>query len=488
VKRRDLLKLGGSALLGAASTGALSAQQDNSGGIHLPTASEMKDRPAASEGADFTLSIGPVAVEVSPSRFISTVGYNGSVPGPILRMREGKPVTVDVINQTDSQEFVHWHGLYVPSDVDGAEEEGTPPVPAMGKRRYQFTPRPAGSRWYHTHAMSMGDLHRGSFTGQLGFLTIDSGADPGHYDQEHFLALRDWEPFYTDQFMDTDDLAGVGPEPEKPAQLDTRPNGLEVMSQLYTINDKVLGFGEPIRVRQGQHVLVHFLNASAIENRLIALPGHMFNVLALDGNPVPTPKPSEVLFIGPGERVDAVIEMNHPGVWIMGAVDDPTRNGGCGVVVEYADQHGTPQWVAPKQTFFDLTVFGHAPNQPAPDHTIEMAFEKIPSGAGRFNQFTVNGKPYPHDQEFTLQKGARYRLLLRNRTDDSHPIHLHRHIFELVDINGKPTGGIMKDTVIVPLYGRTTVDFVADQPGPTLLHCHIQQHMDFGFKALLRYS
>jgi FtsP/CotA-like multicopper oxidase with cupredoxin domain len=87
-----------------------------------------------------------------------------------------------------------------------------------------------------------------------------------------------------------------------------------------------------------------------------------------------------------------------------------------------------------------------------------------------------------------LQKGARYRLVFRNHTDDSHPIHLHRHLFELVDVNSKPTGGIMKDTVIVPLYGRVSVDFAADQPGPTLLHCHIQQHMDFGFKALLRYS
>ena len=93
--------------------------------------------------------------------------------------------------------------------------------------------------------MAMGDLHRGSYTGQYGFLMIDSGTDPGHYDQEVFLALRDWEPFYTDQFVDMDEADAPGPQPEKPARLDTRANGLEPVSQLYSINDKALGAGEP---------------------------------------------------------------------------------------------------------------------------------------------------------------------------------------------------------------------------------------------------
>jgi FtsP/CotA-like multicopper oxidase with cupredoxin domain len=101
--------------------------------------------------ADFTIEIAPVAVELVPNRFISTIGYNGSVPGPLLRMREGKPVTVDVVNHTDAAEIVHWHGMHIPPEVDGAEEEGTPPVPPGGRRRYQFTPKPAGTRWYHSH-------------------------------------------------------------------------------------------------------------------------------------------------------------------------------------------------------------------------------------------------------------------------------------------------------------------------------------------------
>ncbi len=111
---------------------------------------------------DFTLQIAPVTVELAPNRILSTIGYNGTSPGPRLRMKEGVPVTVNVVNDTDVPEFVHFHGLLIPSDVDGSEEEGTPAVPPHGSRRYQFTPTPAGTRWYHTHTMSMDDLHRGS--------------------------------------------------------------------------------------------------------------------------------------------------------------------------------------------------------------------------------------------------------------------------------------------------------------------------------------
>ncbi len=80
-------------------------------------------------------------------------------------MKEGVPVTVNVVNETDVPEYVHFHGLLIPSDVDGAEEEGTPVVPAHGSRKYQFTPTPAGTRWYHTHTMSMDDLHRAALPG-----------------------------------------------------------------------------------------------------------------------------------------------------------------------------------------------------------------------------------------------------------------------------------------------------------------------------------
>jgi FtsP/CotA-like multicopper oxidase with cupredoxin domain len=484
LQRRDFLRFGSLTLAQAASARVLPAQMASQMQAHDGGASPVGK-------ADYTLRIAPVTVELSPERILSTIGYNGTSPGPVLRMREGKSITVDVINATDIPELVHWHGLLIPADVDGTEEEATPFVPPQGRRRYQFTPRPAGSRWYHSHAMAYSDLHRGSYTGQFGFLHIDSGNDAGQYDQEIFLALRDWEPFFTSNMEDTDEEGQSDPQLEKPAVLNTDPNGLEVNSMTYSINDKSLGFGEPIRVKEGQRVLLHLLNASAIENRRLALPGHKFKVIALDGNPVPTPQSVETLFLGAGERIDAVVEMNNPGVWILGATEDAIRAAGLGVVVEYANQHRQPLWTKPSTLRWDYTVFGSAQGAPAvrnPDHTFDMAFEKIPGGSGKFNTWLVNGKPYPHENEFVLQQGARYRLIFRNRTDDAHPMHLHRHLLELTEINGVKTSGIIKDTVVVPYYGRAAVDFTADQPGLTLFHCHIQQHMDYGFKALFRYS
>ena len=475
--RRDFLKLAG----GAAASSRLESQQVQS--LLAPAGS----RDVAK--TEFNLTIEPVTVELAPNRVISTIGYNGTSPGPLLRMKEGVPVAINVTNKTDVPEYVHFHGLLIPSDVDGAEEEGTPPVPPHGTRRYQFTPTPAGVRWYHTHTMAMDDLHRGSFTGMYGFMMIEGGKNPGNYDQEHFLALRDWEPYFTNQLMDTDDLDPVGAQPEKPAVMDTRQPGLEVTADIYSVNDKALGAGEPVRVNPGQRVLFHFLNASAIENRHLALPGHKFNIIALDGNPVPTPAAMDVLMLGPGERIDAWVEMNQPGVWILGAPEDPVREGGLGIVIEYANKHRTPEWTPPLKSTWDYTVFGKpGPPAAAPTEKLEMLFEKVPRGAGKFNSFTVNGKPYPHDQEFVLKQGARYRLTFHNRTDDAHPLHLHRHQLEIAEIYGRATSGVIKDTVVVPTYGRASVDFTADQPGLTLFHCHIQQHMDFGFKALLRYA
>jgi FtsP/CotA-like multicopper oxidase with cupredoxin domain len=83
-----------------------------------------------------------------------------------------------------------------------------------------------------------------------------------------------------------------------------------------------------------------------------------------------------------------------------------------------------------------------------------------------------------------LKLGRRYRLRFRNASGDIHPLHLHRHGFELTRLHGQPTAGVMKDVVLVPPFQTTEVDFTADMPGLTLFHCHMQQHMDYGFMAL----
>ena len=228
MKRRDFVRLGWATMI-ATGAGKLRPAFGKSPGLEQvpgPTQHPMAplEPKAADRGtgraADFTLQIAPMMVELAPQVVISTIGYSNKVPGPLLRVREGQRVTVDVVNDTDVPEYVHWHGLFVPSEVDGVEEEGTPPVPPHGRRRYQFVAKPAGSRWYHSHTAAMMDLHRGAYTGQFGFFMIDSANDPGRYDQEVFLALREWQYFLST--MDQDEMAADpnDPMPEKPANPD----------------------------------------------------------------------------------------------------------------------------------------------------------------------------------------------------------------------------------------------------------------------------
>jgi FtsP/CotA-like multicopper oxidase with cupredoxin domain len=185
--------------------------------------------------ARLSLRIAPVKLELSPNQIIQTVGYNGSTPGPLLRVKEGQQVTVNVQNDTDVPELVHWHGFYVPSKVDGAMEEGTPMVAPGATRQYSFTAQPSGSRWYHTHAFAGKDLRRSLYSGQFGFFYIEPKSNPGNYDQEIFLAAHQWEP----HFVSMQDIR-KGPPPD---------NGLEVMYRTASFNDKALGHGEPIRVK-----------------------------------------------------------------------------------------------------------------------------------------------------------------------------------------------------------------------------------------------
>src|SRR4030095_15975671 len=102
-----------------------------------------------------------------------------------------------------------------------------------------------------------------------------------------------------------------------------------------SFNDKMLGHGAPIRVREGQRVLFRLLNATPTQNVTLALPGHRFSVIALDGNPVPSQRSVDTLFLAPAERADVIVEMNRPGVWVLGAARDEDRNMGLGVVVGY---------------------------------------------------------------------------------------------------------------------------------------------------------
>ncbi len=248
-----------------------------------------------------------------------------------------------------------------------------------------------------------------------GLLMIEARDDAGRYDGEFFLCLHDWEG----HLVASDDGA------------------MNLRYNLSSINGRMMGASEPLRVRQGQHILLHVLNSSATEVHWIALAGHSFRVVALDGNPVPTERTVAMLRLAPAERVCAVVEMNNPGVWVLGEVRKHVQVAGMAIAVEYADRGGPPRWQQPHELLwnyeqFSLSGSGAEPAEPAePAILVPLVFESKFRGHGAMEEWTINGESYPDAGAAPLKQGRRYRLQLINRSADDHPLHLHRHSFEL---------------------------------------------------------
>jgi len=425
---------------------------------------------ARAAAPDVTLEIAPYTLEASPKHRFRTVAYNGKVPGPLLRMRQGQEQTIEVRNLSADPEVVHWHGMFLPSEIDGAMEEGTPMIAPGATARYTLRPDPPGFRWFHTHTFAGKNLGKAQYGGQHGFLMIEARENLGNYDHEVFLGLHDWGG----HFASSDD------------------GSMNPAYDVSTINGKMLGYGEPVRVRQGERVLLHVLNSSATDVHWIALAGHSFHVIALDGNLVPQPQTVPMLRLAPAERVSVVVEMNSPGVWVLGEVRKHIQAAGMGIVIEYAGATGKPVRTQPNDLVWDYRHFAASgePNHHADEAVrIDLAFDSKFQGHGNEELWRINGKSYPNTDEPVLKAGQRYRLVLRNLSADDHPMHLHRHTFEVRMLDGSSEMyGLRKDVVLVPAKGKAEVEFVADNPGRTLFHCHQQDHMDRGFMMVFRYE
>jgi FtsP/CotA-like multicopper oxidase with cupredoxin domain len=164
---------------------------------------------------------------------------------------------------------------------------------------------------------------------------------------------------------------------------------------------------------------------------------------------------------------------------------------GMGIVVEYAGATGAAKWVQPPDLVWDYAQFAAAANAAAkPDQVVEipLVFDSKFEGHGNEERWTINGKSFPDAEAPPLRTGTRYRLAMKNLSTNDHPIHLHRHTFEVTNVGGVSMRGLRKDVVLIPAKASSAVEFTANHPGNTLFHCHQQDHMDRGFMMVLRYA
>ena len=402
-------------------------------------------------------------------------GYNGGVPGPELRLRQGERLRIEVENALEVETTVHWHGIRLPNAMDGVPHLTQLPIAARGGRFvYEFDLPDAGTYWYHPHLGSPEQVGRGLY----GALIVEE-REPPAVDRDVTWVLSDWR-------LDREAriAGGFG------GAMDSSHAGR--IGNTVTINGRIRdSFG----VRAGERIRLRLINASSARIHGLAFEGHEPWVIALDGQPV-EPHRRERVVLGPGMRADLILDCDGMPGSRHRIVDGfyRQRSYRLAELVYAAD--------APIRASF-------APVRPLPANPVALpevagaGRERIVFGGGMMgampNQrehrgvfWTVNGRPvaeghHGHAPLLTLTRGRSYVWELVNETSWHHPIHLHGHVFQVVSRNGKPVSPRESgDTVLLDPDSRAEIAFVADNPGDWMLHCHVLEHQASGMMSVVR--
>jgi FtsP/CotA-like multicopper oxidase with cupredoxin domain len=295
VSRRGLIQGGA----GGLATTALAA----AGGVFDDVAfAQAAPEP---ELREFTLTASEFDWELMADVNVRVWGYNGSMPGPELRVREGDTVRVTLRNDLPVPTTIHWHGINVPNAMDGVAGLNQAAVEPGETFVYEFTATPAGTRWYHSHADPAFQIPLGLY----GALIVEPRDQPARYDRDYVMLLAEWDAELTP-------AVASGLEPRGPR--DKLLRGGELGADLFLINGKMHGSIPPLRVAEGERMLIRLIHTGAIPHP-IHTHGHSFKIVATDGNPVPelARLTKDTVLIGPSERYDLEILADNPGVWMV---------------------------------------------------------------------------------------------------------------------------------------------------------------------------
>lgn len=429
--------------------------------------------------------------ELRPGLVVEAWTYNGQVPGPLIRVREGERVRVLLENRLPEATTIHWHGVDVPPAMDGVPGVTQDPVRPGETFVYEFEARPSGTRWYHTHMNGARQLDGGLY----GPLIIDPATAGRRVDREYVLVLGSWvtgqaaavpwgQPGATGGGM----MGGMG----------VRMGGMQEMMGIagpaydtFTINGKAFPATRPLRVRGGERVRLRVVNASAHRHFDVRLDGHTLWVTHTDGHPLASPVPVDALSIAPAERYDVEFTADTPGKWPFHALDPAVEAAGLKTVVVYDGYQTAPESRDERPTAA-LRWWSYP---------LGRGRDILPPASGtgrRWNlilgwgmmmaprRWTINGQTYPDTQPLRVRAGDLVAVRVFNMSPDSHPMHLHGQSFRVRAINGHPLPQpLVKDTVDVDPMGTVDLEIVAHNPGRWLFHCHKVQHMEGGLATLL---
>jgi FtsP/CotA-like multicopper oxidase with cupredoxin domain len=450
------------------------------------TAAFVRDARALAPADDLTLTaaVGRVSIVGAVHPETNVWCYNGRIPGPVIRVRQGEPVHIKVVNNLAEDTTVHWHGIRLPIEMDGVPGISQPPIKPGESFVYEFTPPDAGTFWYHPHADSLQQLGRG----MAGVLVVEE-PQPIAVDRDVLWMLGDWR-----LRSDAQIASGFG-------------NGMEAgmsgrVGNTVTVNGVV---SDEERVRAGERIRLRLINGSLARIMSLRFEGHRPIIVAIDGQPCEPHEPDGGgLLLGPAMRIDVVLDMQG----------EPGRR--YRVVDDFYE--GLSYWLT--QLAYDERppLRAHAldpllalPRNPLPEpdlraaerHEVRLQGGMMGGGAmmgmggmmgmSHGASWAINGHSMTGDGHagmpplFTLQRGRSCVVSMRNETAWWHPMHLHGHSFLVLSRNGTSVPHRQwADTILVPPRQTVEIAFVADNPGDWMLHCHVTDHQVSGMMTILR--
>ncbi len=490
LSRRGFLALAGAGSAGlalASCGGSTKPSAVPSGGPEV-AAAEAKRRRAGAPVKDVALVAAPLTIDLGGGLKVPTWAYGASVPGAEIRVKAGDVVRAQFTNKLAEATTIHWHGLALRNDMDGVPGMTQEPVAPQGTFTYEFATSNPGTYWFHPHVGL--HLDRGLYAP----LIIEDPAEPGRYDREYVVVLDDW----SDGLGQAPEAAledlkdGKGPHAEHtkgggPHSDALNSAGGDVSYPVFLVNGRQPGAPAEFVAKKGERIRFRIINAAADTPFRVALGGHQLTVTHADGFPV-VPVTVDTLMIAMAERYDVTVTVAGEGVFPFMAVAEAKADEAMAVLRSgpgaIPDSNARPPELSGKMLQRADLVAAESVRLPAgrPDRTYKIAL----GGGGPGYVWTLNGKPHGQNKPLVVRQGERIRLDFENTTTMFHPMHLHGHTFQVINPGG--AAGARKDTTIVRPNEPVSVEFVADNPGQWMIHCHNNYHQVMGMMLTLSYE
>jgi FtsP/CotA-like multicopper oxidase with cupredoxin domain len=493
----------------------LSAETINVGSVYRPgSITELQGQISDDGVREFRITAAPQPIELKEGMIVEGWAYNGQVPGPLLHAKEGERVRIILENKVPGMETaIHWHGLLVPNAMDGVPPI-TQPYVGQGERFiYEFIAKPSGTFWYHAH--SMGDGAQQLDRGLLAPIVIEpkNSEEELKADREWIVTLDEWQvegagtaPPSTDgSMMNGDMMEGnmMNNGNMNGGMMNNHLLGTADGYNVFTINGRA-HLEQPFVAEAGEWVRLRLLNGGFLQHR-IHIHGMKAWVTHTDGHRLPTAQPMDELVISPYERLDVLLYGSEPGEYMLHDHASGHSEAGMQAKIKlnkptvqskpkrgqpYADGLATTLNLGDAPRYQRLIAGIPGPDKESYDRQYNLTIG-MEMGMGSDTQWTINRKGWGDSDPFPIHEGERIRLTISNMSPESHPMHLHGHEFEIVEVNGQTLAEpwLLKDTINLRPMESFTIAFEANNPpGDWLFHCHQAHHADDGLMTVFRYE